>query len=462
MPLFLRPSRILPALAAACLAAAALSGCSSDSHVIARVGDHNITVAQYRAMAEQLASRYMAPPDSARNMLMNDMVSRELMLVSAKTNPATPDSYVTRRRKEIEEQALASALLDQMTPRHVGVSEAEVKQLYQWRQHATHCQIVFTTELDAARAARREIDAGADFAAVAHRFDFTGMLPPGGDLGFIEAGALVNPLDRIVRESAVGSIVGPTEAPGQGWFIVKIIAREPRKTGSLADMAPELRGMLEQRKQKIALMQNYADLRSEYRITPVREGIQFLFQRLNALRHPMGTAADSAAAQLTAADRAVVIGRWDRGPGDRGTLTVGEAIAILDSGHGAQLQPERIDSYDDWVRSTVLQRVAVVEARRRHLDQEPKLAERIRLEIENVVLQAVYQTEVVDRAEPNDMEVQETYERNAAALAQLHSVTLLHLTVPDSALAVSLAEKSIEAGSLKVVEAPGIVVRRKS
>jgi len=407
----------------------------------------------------------MAPPESARVLLLDDMVSRELMLVSARTNPATPDSYVTRRRREIEDEALSGALLEQMTPKDVGVSDAEVKQLYLWRQKATHCQIAFTPDLETARLARRAIDAGGDFGAVAKRFDVTGMLPPNGDLGFIEAGALVSPLDRLVRETPVGAVVGPIEAPGQGWFVVKILAREARETGPLDRQVAQLRNMLEQRKQKITLLRNYADLRSEYRITPVRVGLQLMYQRLNSVRQLQDFGADPAATQLSPQDRATVIARWDRGPAYRGTMTLGEAMDVLASGRGARLLPTRLDTYDDWVRTTLLQRIAVIEARRRHLDQEPKTAERIREAVDNVILQAVYQTEVLDRAEPNEAEVQQTYANNAAALAQLKSATLQYATLPDSALAVRIAEAAMEAGTIKQAApqvAPGTNVREET
>ena len=461
---FRNSTRSVQAIVGLGLLAASLYGCSSSPHVVARVGDHNITVAQFKTMAEQLASRYMAPPDSARVLLLDDMVNRELLLVSARTNPATPDSYVTKRRTQIEEEALSGALLEQMTPKDLGVSAAEIKQLYLWRQNATHCQIAFISDLAGARKARQAIDAGEDFGAVAARYDVTGMLPPRGDLGFIEAGALVNPLDRVVRDSPVGAVVGPVEAPGQGWFIVKIIGREPRETGPLDQQEAQLRSLLEQRKQKTALLQNYADLRSEYHITPVQEGLQLMYQRLNAARQLQDFGADPSATQLSPQDRAAVVGRWDRGPAYRGTLTLGEAMDVLNSGHGARLIPARFDSYDEWVRLTVLQRVAIVEARRRHLDQEPKTAERIRQAVDNFVLQAVYQTQVLDRADPNDAEVEETYERNAVALAQLKSVNVQYVTLPDSALAVRVAEKSMDSGSLAQgapVAAPGVAVREE-
>src|SRR5207244_1398786 len=93
-------TRPLPALAAACLAAATLSGCSSQPRVLARVGDRTISVSEYRELAESVAGRYFLPPDSARVVLLDDMVRRELMLVAARGNPAAPDSYVARRRAE--------------------------------------------------------------------------------------------------------------------------------------------------------------------------------------------------------------------------------------------------------------------------------------------------------------------------------------------------------------------------
>src|SRR4029077_17896776 len=119
-------------------------------------------------------------------------------------------------------------------------------------------------------------------------------------------------------------------------------------------------------------------------------------------------------------------------------LTLGDAMDDLTAGRGSHLLPTRLDSYPDWVRDALLQRVALVAARRRHRDQEPATAERIRKSMNDVLLQVVYQTEVLNKAVPNDAEIAQAYERNASALAQLKSVSVQYVSLPDSALAVRL------------------------
>ena len=442
-------SRALLAAAVASLALVALPGCQTQPRAVAHVGDRIVTEAQFQAAAATIADRIFLPADSAKAVLLDNLEQRELLLVAARNNPALPDSYMTRRRKEIEDEALWRALLAQLTPATVGVSDAEVKQLYLWRQQSTHCQLILTTEPTAAGAARVAVDAGEDFSAVANRFDVTSTLPPGGDLGFIEAGALVDPLDRIVRETPVGAIAGPIETPGQGWFIVKIVARQPHEQASFDTMEKQLRGMLEQRKQRIALSAQYASLRNQYNIVSDPQGLNVLYQRLNAMRaqQQLGVAPDIA--PPGAQERATVIGRWDGGAPHRGALTIGEAIDDLNNGRASGLNPARLDAYDEWVKNIILQRVAIIEARRRHLNEEPKTAEHIKQAIEEVQLQAVLQTEVRQRAEPNDAEIYEVYERNAPAFAQLKSVNVQYMTLPESALAVRAAEQAARSGTLK-------------
>lgn len=442
-------SRIVLAAATASLALLAIPGCQTQPRAVAHVGDRIVTVEQFETAAVTLAGRILLPADSAKAVLLDNLEQRELLLVAARNNPALADSYMTRRRKEIEEEALWRALLAQLTPATVGVSDAEVKQLYLWRQQSTHCQLILTTEPAAAQAARAAVDAGEDFGEVANRFDMTSTLPPGGDLGFIEAGALVDPLDRIVRDTPVGVVVGPVETPGQGWFIVKIVARQPHEQGSFDSMETQLRGMLEQRKQRISLSTQYANLRNQYNIAADHRGLNVMYQHLNALREQQQLGAGGAAAQLSAQDRATVIGRWDGGPAYRGSYTLGEAINDMNNGRSNGLNPARLDGYDEWVKNVVLQRVAIIEARRRHLDEEPKTAAHIKQAVEDVQLQAVLQTEVRDRAEPNDAEVYEVYERNAPAFAQLKSVDVQYMTLPESTLALRAAEQASQSGTLK-------------
>jgi hypothetical protein len=211
----------------------------------------------------------------------------------------------------------------------------------------------------------------------------------------------------------------------------------------------------------MALMARYADLSDEYRITPDPGGIDLLYRRLNAAGQLQSFGADLGATQLTPAERATIVGRWDGGPRFAGRLTVGEALDDLNNGRGGRLLPTRLDTYVEWVRGAILQRVAILEARRRHLDQEPATAERIRQSVDELLLQTIYQNEVLKKADPTDAEVRLTYLRNAGALAEFKSVGVQYVTLPESALAVRAAERATNAGTLKdaFAAAPGAEVR---
>jgi hypothetical protein len=71
---------------------------------------------------------------------------------------------------------------------------------------------------------------------------------------------------------------------------------------------------------------------------------------------------------------------------------------------------------DQWLKSAVLQRVALLEARRRRLGDEPALARQARAQMENALLQAAYETLVLGSAKINGDDVQAAYLRHAAQL----------------------------------------------
>jgi len=454
-------SAVLPA--AAC-ALAVLAGCSPQPQVLARVGDRTITADQFHEQAQQVAARLPVPPDSAKAIVLQSMIDRELVLAAAKGSKAVPDSFIARRRGEIEQDVLGRALMQQLAPQDIGVSDAEVKQLYAWRQTATHCQVVFTADEATAREARREIDQGQDFGIVATRFDQTGTVPPNGDLGFVEPGQLINPLDDVVRTTRVGAIVGPTEVPGQGWFIVKVLARQPREHAAFAQQADEIRSMIEQRKRRSTLIAHYSELRDAYQVTPVDAGIRTLYDRLDAMRAAQGSGMQPAMPQLTPAERATPIVHWDGGsPGTRGTITTGEALDMLVAGRAPRLDAARMNTYPDWARALGLQRVIVAEAKRRHLDEQPEVARQIRDQVDQLVFEGVVQEQVLVRAVPTDAEVETAFQHNAQAFAQLRSVTVQWVTLPDSATAMTVGQKVMQAGAAPLKEtvpfaAPGLTV----
>jgi len=171
-----------------------LGGCSSGHQVLARVGDRTITTADFMEVAQGAQAFYgNLPPDSAKARLLDDLVRRALLLEAAKRQGLDRDGSM---RREVEDQVLTAALAERLAPRQVPVSDAEIRQLYEWRRTESHTQLIYAVERGRADAAMNELTRGQTFTAVADRFNLPGMLPPGGDLGYLAPGALVNPLDQ--------------------------------------------------------------------------------------------------------------------------------------------------------------------------------------------------------------------------------------------------------------------------
>src|SRR4249920_1294375 len=109
------PVFLLLVLLAATLAA--LSSCSSHDDVLARVGSQKITVAEFTDVAREGAQRYPFPPDSAKTLLLNDLVRRSLMIEVAQHDPTIIDSLVKGYSDYVERSVLVSALAERIAPK---------------------------------------------------------------------------------------------------------------------------------------------------------------------------------------------------------------------------------------------------------------------------------------------------------------------------------------------------------
>lgn len=443
-----RAAGAMLALSAALLAAALLAGCSKGSNTLARVGDQVITVDDFRAVASTAASHYPFPPDSARARLLDDMIQRALLAQAAAKSGLLIDSLVKQQRARVEEQVLTAALVQQIAPRDIPVSDAEVRALYDSRDTVTHCQLIYAVGETRARGAMDAIQGGEEFSVVADRFNPSGALPPGGDLGFIAAGSLVDPVDRVVREAPVGSIQGPLRGPGEGWFVVRIVERKRQAQPPFESEAPRLRNMLEQRKQRAQAQRAFDGLKSQYRVASDPAGVAAMYSHYNAPRQA-DSSGRTALPPPTPEELRMVLGRWDGGGSFRGEYTMANAFEDLDAGRGDTPNPSVLPEIQQWVEQRIIERVALIEARRRHLGDQPDIARRIRDAMDGYLAESIYRWGVADRSTPSEEDVRASFERNAGFFVHLASAHFQYLTFPESTMAAGAFGKVRGAKTLR-------------
>jgi parvulin-like peptidyl-prolyl isomerase len=444
---FSRP-RALSAAAALCsLALVALAGgCGSRSDVLAVVGPRIVTVSDFQEVARGNWQQYPGEADVARRTLLEDLVRRDLLLAAADAQGLFRDSMVVAAARRAEEAALAQTLQQRMVLNAVPVSDGEIATLHGWMATQSHLQLIFAPDRSAASSAMNDLAAGADFAAVSARYTPGGLLPPGGDVGWITPGTLVPSLDNQLREAPIGAIRGPIEAPGDGWFILRVVERRPApQHPPLEVMRSQLASMLRQRKVSSQSMRMVHDLRAAYRVRIEPDGAQIMFQAARLQNDP-----DPAQRRdPSPIERARVLARYDDEHGDTRIFTLGNALDdLLDR----SVQPPNATStpaLHEWIASRVIARVSIAEARRRGIDREPAVRRQVEEGINNLVLDQIYTRLVTTGYQVSEADARAVYAMHAGQYQRLDAVHIARVLLPDSASAAALGQHAMHVGTLR-------------
>ena len=441
----LRPTRRCSAVASVVILAALLAGCSPGPAELARVGSRRVTAEEFMNVARANLRQYPGTADDARSTLLADLVRRDLLLEAADHMGLFRDSLTVRFRKDTEEQALARALYQSLAPTDIPVSNAEVDSFYRWRQSEAHIALIYVPNRTQADAAMNALRIGEPFASVADRFSPPRTLPPGGDLGYLQPGALVDPLDTWLRSAPVGRTLGPTEAPGEGWFIARVLDRRPaRNRPSIEVERPWIASAIQQRKQRSVSTRAFTEIAARYHVAVEPGASEELFMIAGHQR-----AVSDGSGDPTPEQRTHVLVRYEDGEGHPLTFTLADALANLEARPSDRPNFMMTPAIETWLQSQGVQRAAVIEARRRHLAEVPEVAREITERINNQVLERVYNHVIGNVGDPTPEEILAAYERHAAGYVQVNSVHVLHVTFADSAAATALLRHGGHTGTLR-------------
>ena len=439
----------LRAVAAALLVVFALAGCSPDSRPVARVGRHTITVGDFLRAARRSNTGMQLPPEQARPMLLQELVGNELLLVAAEAHGVDTTTFTRQHRRAATEQALLAALSAQIAPQDPGVTEAEVRTLYEWRKTRSDVQLVYASDSTSMALAVRRIEAGDPLALVANEFGGAGVLPPGGEIGFRVPGSFPQPIDDAMRTQAIGHIGGPYHA-AVGWFLVRVSRRAPVPEGPFEQERAPLESLIRRRKWQATLLAGVANLGPAHHLYIATDAGQTLFRALAS-----GRVGGLANAMPVGAQREQVLARFDGG-----TYTLGDAWDDLSGPDTNKPSSSMVPSLAAWVRERALLRIALVEAHDRHLDQDPTVAGPLADEMSDYILRGEAANVPARVAPPDEATLRATWEPVKDRFPMLVEARVTWLVTADTAKAVAIARGSGRASLREVAHAvdPAITV----
>jgi peptidyl-prolyl cis-trans isomerase C len=413
-------------------AAVLLAGCSSGNRPLVQIGSQQVTVDDYRRAARGAAAQYPGLPAAAKAQLVQDLTRRATMLELAHRLGYDTTTSVRNLDRENERRALVQQLFARIAPGMQPVSEAEARALYEARKQEARVAMIYTSTRESALAALARLHAGEPFARVARSLALPGMLPPDGDMGVILPGSLPEPLDGAVRNVKVGEVGGPYET-AEGWFLVKITARQPHDPGNWDAERDALLEQQRKRKQSAALGRAYRDLRAEWEMELQPGGSQLLFHVLSPVE-PLRPSPEQ---------RRTLLAHYAGG-----TYTLQDALDDMEDASIQRPPSQLLPAIQMWIENQAMLRVAVLEARRRHLQEEPDVVAGLRRKHEDMLLEGIYQNAVATVPPPGPELVQLAWEQLKGHFTRLGDVRVASVVVADSSTLRKLIRTGVNVRSL--------------
>jgi peptidyl-prolyl cis-trans isomerase C len=220
---------------------------SADS-ALAEVDGVTLTLGELIAIRRELPDQYQALPDEVLfNGIIEQLIDQMLLAQAAKSagldqRPAVAMDLLNQQRATLAEAYLSEAVAARVTPEAV---EARYRELYldaEPGQEVRAGHILVETE-EKAIELKAQLDAGADFAALAAEHGTDGTATQGGDLGWFMQPEMVPEFADAAFAMEPGTISAPVETPF-GWHLIKLDERRDRPSPALDEVREELMGGL--------------------------------------------------------------------------------------------------------------------------------------------------------------------------------------------------------------------------
>jgi parvulin-like peptidyl-prolyl isomerase len=413
-----------------------LAGCGGGltpgGRPILEVGSQKVTVADFDRAARNAAGQYLSPPEQAKRELVLDLQRRAVLLELAHRLGHDSTAVMADAIRDDERRLILQRLYAQLAPQAQRVSEAEAHALYESRNEEGHVHLLYTSSEQAARAALEQIRRGEPFARVATRNSLLGVLPPDGDMGWIAPGALPDPLDDALRTLGPGELGGPY-ARREGWFVMQVSERRPCQQPSYDTIRSDMIAIASRRKFGAAYERAYEGLKQAYELRHAPGGAQLFFR----------TASPVDPRRPTDEMRARPLVTW-RG----GVYTLGDALDDLSRPEAQAPSMNLLPAVEIWLEAQAMGRISVLEARRRHLHEEPDVVAGLRARREQGLLEGAYNIATAGVPPPGPEQVALAWERVKSQFTRLVSVKVALVESPDSAVVRRVADTVAGSGTL--------------
>jgi peptidyl-prolyl cis-trans isomerase C len=220
---------------------------------LAVVDGVTLTLGELIAIRRELPDQYQTLPDEVLfDGIVEQLIDQMLLAQAAKAaglarHPAIAMNLLNQQRAILADAFLRNEVTARVTPEAV---EALYQELYldsEPKQEVRAGHILVETEEQAGEL-KAQLDAGADFAALAAEHGTDGTASRGGDLGWFLRPDMVPEFADAAFAMEPGAISDPVKT-AFGWHLIKLDERRDRQPPALEEVREELMGELIQQAQ---------------------------------------------------------------------------------------------------------------------------------------------------------------------------------------------------------------------
>jgi peptidyl-prolyl cis-trans isomerase C len=255
--------------------------------ILARIGGKEITKADFEARLAGLPPEYQdrLKDEKQRSEFLERFIQIKVFALEARAEKLDKDKATAQRMEDAVDSILAQDYLRSKLAKVEKVTDDQTTKYYEAHKaelitpatvKAQHILIKVDPNakpeeskgaLAKALKLRKDLDGGADFAALAEQYsDDPGSKTSGGDLGYFARDRMVPEFSSAAFKLKKGEISEPIKS-AFGYHIIKVNDIKAENQMSLKEAAPRIRSILENQRRREALDRDVERLKKKYKVT---------------------------------------------------------------------------------------------------------------------------------------------------------------------------------------------------
>jgi len=435
-------------------------GCGkSDGKVIARVGNHDITVQEFNDLIGGANRNYQSAESEfdQKAKELDSLINQRLLVQEAYNRGMDKSEALTSAVLANKDKFLLDVLYQREVKDKISVSEAAVKDYYDKLANKIRLSHILVANIDTAQSLVTRLSQGANFEQLAYDYSADPNAKRNrGDLGYMLWGGMATLPE--FEDAAFNLQVGEVSPPIKtryGYHLIKVVEIQPNEArGDFAARRSALERSLKSALEARTMVKYLQEMMDRYPITVDTTTLSYLARKRNDMYPPEVLAGlpkgDFDDQQLDRNEKELVVATWEGGQ-----------ISVMDYLTNVRKLPvqtrpslEIFDSVKTIVFQIKLPDILAYEANKKGVENDDQYKRKVTLFRDLTMADMVKTDSIMKTNPPTEAELRAYYDAHPEEFTDEPRIHIYEIQLSDELLARNLAKsiRSLDAFKKKSME----------